>query len=78
MFSLYEENKKSYSFFLFALPRFLTGFASLLDIGATLTHYNEFSTPEEADARAIKSDWAAIGNDLRFVSNQWEKNNYAQ
>ena len=55
---------KSYSTFLFANPSFTQGFASAIDIGGTLTVYNTSSTPEEADRRAIASDWAAVWDDL--------------
>ena len=49
---------------LFALPSFLTGFARVLDIGATLTEYNTDDDPQEADRSAMVSDWCAVGDDL--------------
>lgn len=51
--------------FLFAHPGFLFGFASALDIGGTLVEYNVSITPQEADRRAIASDWAITGKDFR-------------
>ncbi len=50
--------------FLFANPGFLHGFAAALDIGGTLVEYNISTTPQEADARAIASDWAITGKDI--------------
>lgn len=50
---------------LFAMQGFFGGMASALDMGNTLTIYNESLTPEEADAMAIRSDWKAVGQDLR-------------
>lgn len=50
---------------LFARPSFLGGMASVLDIGGTLVEYNAALTPEQADAMALASDWAAVGGDLR-------------
>ena len=50
--------------FLFANPGFLQGFAVALDIGGTLVEYNISTTPQEADARAIASDWAITGKDF--------------
>jgi hypothetical protein len=50
--------------FLFATPSFILGMAATLDMGATLTAYNESPSPEMADMRAIKSDWDAVGKDL--------------
>lgn len=50
----------------FASPSFLTGMARVLDLGATLElySYNVSPTPEEADARAIGTDWEVVGSDL--------------
>lgn len=50
---------------LFAMPGFFGGMASALDMGNTLTIFNESRTPEEADAMAIRSDWKVVGQDLR-------------
>lgn len=50
--------------FLFAQPSFLSGMATVLDIGATFATYNESRTPELADSRAVYNDWRAVGNDL--------------
>jgi hypothetical protein len=50
--------------FLFAAPSFLQGFASALDLSGTLVEYNVSASVQEADARAIASDWAVIGKDI--------------
>ena len=52
--------------FVFASPSFLTGAGRVMDLGAALEHdnYNMSATPEEADARAIASDWQVVGRDL--------------
>lgn len=46
------------------LPGFLLGAASVLDMGATIDIYNTDSTPEEADYKALASDWNETGKDL--------------
>lgn len=46
------------------LPGFLLGMATILDLGATIDIYNADKTPEEADFKAISSDWHATGDDL--------------
>lgn len=51
--------------FLFATPSFWQGVASVLDIGGTLVEYNGSATTEEADYRAIASDWAITGKDIQ-------------
>lgn len=50
--------------FLFALPGFLGGLATAIDIAGTLVEYNISQTPLEADIRAIASDWAITGKDI--------------
>lgn len=53
--------------FLFAAPSFLSGAARILDLGATFDDYNKSWTGAEADAAALRNDFAAIGNDMRLV-----------
>jgi len=50
--------------FLFAAPSFLQGLASALDLSGTLVEYNVSKTIQDADMRAIASDWAVIGKDI--------------
>lgn len=50
--------------FLFAMPSMLSGAARSLDLGATFDGYNESSTGEIADARALFADWHQVGEDL--------------
>ncbi len=58
--------------YLFAQPRFLYGIARLLDLGATFDEYNESSTEQEADARAIYSDWLSTGKDIKRALDQYK------
>jgi len=55
------------SFFLFARPSFCAGLAALFDFGNTLSVYNESPTIRQADYFAIKSDWIAVGDDIRYA-----------
>ncbi len=50
--------------FLFARPSFLTGMARVLDLWGWFDRYNESRTPEQADVRALVSDWMAVRRDL--------------
>ena len=52
---------------LFARPSALSGIASILDFGDTLTEYNTANSPEQADVLALWSDWLAVGDDLRWA-----------
>jgi hypothetical protein len=49
---------------LFASVSFLSGMGTALDIGATFPEYNLSQTPEEADFKAVQSDWIAVGQDI--------------
>ena len=62
-----------YNIFPFATPSFLSGMARTLDLFATFDSYNT-SSGEEADARAIRSDWYMVGTDLYKAMEQAEKN----
>jgi hypothetical protein len=50
--------------FLVAKPSFASGFARLVDFGCAFDAYNHSSSPEQADARGILSDWISVGFDL--------------
>ncbi len=58
---------------LFAEPSFLEGMSRMLDLGATLQDYNISETEQEADIRALKSDWCAVGEDLNFSIKNYEQ-----
>ena len=50
----------------FARPRWWTGVARILDLGGVFDSYN-MGPSAELDARALSSDWALVGHDLRLV-----------
>ena len=50
--------------FLFARPGAVYGIARLIDLWARLDRYNVSRTPDEADARALASDWDMIRADI--------------
>lgn len=50
---------------------FLLGFASIIDVGDTLTQYTVYPNPEEEDKAAIASDWEAVGRDLRMAIHKY-------
>lgn len=53
------------STFLFSNPSFLSGMSRTMDIYSTFDSYNESATTEEADNRAIRSDFSAVWDDIR-------------
>lgn len=50
--------------FLFAQPSFASGVARVMDLWAGFDDYNRSETTDEADARAIASDWLMVGQDM--------------
>lgn len=59
------------SFRLYARPSFWEGIARVLDVGGALNEYNYSTSPEEADHRALASDWEMVGRDLRWAVMQF-------
>jgi len=57
----------SYSDFLFARPSFIEGGGRLFDFAGTLDSYNDTSTGEGADRRALGADWRAVGHDIELA-----------
>jgi len=65
-----SDKTSSYTDFLYARPSFLEGLARIADFFGVLQDYNTSSTPEAADERTIRADWAAVGADLWSALNQ--------
>ena len=48
-----------------ATPSFMEGIGSILDLGDTLTEYNQAVSGEEADELAMRHDGLMVGRDLK-------------
>ena len=48
---------------------FLEGFSGLINFKDVIEYYNASDTEQEADTKAITSDWDAIGVDMRNITN---------
>lgn len=68
-----ENHMETTTDFLFARPSALEGIGRILDFAGSYNQYNTSPTPEEADARAIRSDFEAVGRDLRAACEQFQK-----
>lgn len=66
MKNLYIPNK------LFAEPSFIEGISRILDLCGTLQEYNDSETEQKADVEALKNDWRAVEDDLRFSISDYE------
>ncbi len=66
-------NSAPKSGFTFARPSFATGLARLFDFGGTLNNYYyvRYEDPQESDARALASDWEAVGKDIADAIEQY-------
>ena len=61
--------------FLFSDMNFMTGMGSVFNIPGNYYQFNWSDSDEEADEKAIRSDWKAVGNYIREATNQYNKNN---
>jgi len=63
-----------FTYTLFAKPSFISGMASSIDFGSTLTGYNYYALPPEvADRLAVMSDWEMVGSDMCYALENYEK-----
>jgi len=58
--------------YLFVNTNFIIGAGSVLNLGGNYFEFNRSRTPEEADARAIESDWGVVGNDIRAAIEEYK------
>jgi hypothetical protein len=51
----------------FVMPSAVQGAGTVIDLGgvAELSNYRLYATPQMSDAKALESDWKAVGNHLR-------------
>lgn len=54
-------------------PSFLTGLASIFDFAGALQRPRRIPSGPDADARALASDWQAVGGDLWAAMGQFEE-----
>ena len=65
--------------FLYARPSFWGGMASAMDLAGVLTsEYNRSATINDADYRALKSDWAVTGIDFSNAIDQFKTIHYVK
>ena len=62
---------RRYDRFVERQPSFLAGFASVFDLAGALAPRRYEPTPD-ADARALASDWEAVGRDMWVAVRRFE------
>jgi len=65
-------------FKLYAQPTFCEGVARLLDFTGLLNKYNYSNSEEQADIRAMRSDWENVGIDIKIAMEQFDKEIHGQ
>ena len=55
---------------LFPKITFWTGFSSVLSIFGNQNKFNTSKSGQEADYKALKSDWEMIGQDIQYAMNK--------
>ena len=63
----------SYTDILYSRRSILRGIARAFDLFGSFRIYNTSVTEQEADCKAIYSDWITVGNDLRNSIYEYER-----
>ena len=61
--------------FLFTKSNFLKGLGSVFNLPGNYYDFNTSETPDEADEKAIMSDWENVGADLRKAKQKFKNEN---
>lgn len=59
--------------FLFPNSSFITGMGSVFDLTGNYYSFNTSKTPEQADFKAIESDWGVVGDDIKKSVDEMKK-----
>ena len=65
--------ERFYTDFLVADSSFLIGAGSIFNIGGNYCRFNRSTSSAQADARALRQDFAMIGQDIHDVAANLEK-----
>ncbi len=63
----------SYGTLLFARSGFFGGVVSVLDFNGGLSEMNSCYSAEQADRLALRSDWRAVGHEMRLAVDQLKR-----
>jgi len=66
------ENSKTFILFK-SMPSFSKGLSRSVDMGNTIDEYKTSESGDVADYIAIKSDWEAVGEDIRTSIKKYGK-----
>ncbi|MDO4711378.1 MAG: hypothetical protein Q4A75_05320 [Peptostreptococcaceae bacterium] len=57
---------------MFSEPSLIEGLGRLVDWGLSLNMYNDSGDAIEMDHRALRSDWIAVGDDIREAIKEYD------
>lgn len=60
----------NYAFYLFPKPSLLEGIGRIFDFNNLLENYNTSKDIRDADYKATRLDWLAVGQDMQNAFNQ--------
>ena len=52
--------------------------AKTFDIGASIHHFANDKSPQEIDITALRSDWDAVGRDIRNATKEYARSSAAR
>lgn len=58
--------------FLVSTSSYLSGAATIANISGNFYRYSRSASPAEADSKAIRNDFAMIGQDIRVASEKFD------
>lgn len=70
---MFDKEKISKTDFLLPRNSFMVGLGSVLNIAGSYFDYNSSKTAEEADLKALFSDWINVGKDMNISKQRFEK-----
>lgn len=62
-----------YSSLLYADTGFFKGMAHSLDLGSTMTMYNDYSNSGITDCDTLAHDWRVVGEEIRKAMQSYEQ-----
>ncbi len=68
-----NKNLKLETGFLFDKTGFWKGVGSIFSLCGNYYEFNASQTHEEADKKALKSDWENVGDDIKMANKKFDK-----
>ena len=64
---------KRRQFIRYARPGFFEGMARIMDFGNSMNRYPRYRSSAEEDMLALRSDWIAVGGDIRAAIREYDE-----